>query len=717
MRKSLPPCLLFIFFSFCAWSQERFYHWPSFERSNYSETKFGITVADPYKSLEDVNSDSTKQWLKAQDKLIDYYRRSIFDKYKECEREIEMNSIDVKFDKVKMPHKSYKFFFTLKWENMKDNAPIIMYKSNYYYEYSELCPTAEFKTDDNDKIFIRGIEASQDSKYVGILMSHSGSDWLEIRIRDVEGKKFLSDRIEWAQWGGIVWRKDGFFYSRFDAPDNDNIILAKRKNQSIRYHKLGDDVSKDKVILSVGDNDFSNVTFNHIDSLHQLIVYYNRLEKNKRVTVVAYLDEDSIDKGLHEFIEVPYDGTEPFHCIGTKDGKYIMETTYRALNGRVMLYNPKMLNEATLLIEQFNQPLRDVSFTNGKIFCIYYDKGKYLPVVFDTAGTLLKKLDIPAGFGVSGFHVAINDSITLYSISCFEYFPRIVGFNTNTLKSIIYDPDIGQLFETGYTSKLVFYPSKDSVEIPMYVIYKDKTVPDTSTPVLIYGYGGFDISLGPQYEAGFRLFMEQGGILAVPLIRGGGELGEAWHKAGMLLNKQKSFDDFIAATEYLIKNKYTSPDHIAITGGSNGGLLVAAAMVQRPDLFKVVAPEAAVLDLLNFTRFSSGSQIGIKEYGDPDDSLQYLNLYRLSPLQQLRKDVEYPATIVRVSDHDDRVVPIHGYKFIAALQNDTKSKITPYLMYNIENQGHTREGTLDDIQQQALMYAFIFENLGINVLR
>ena len=693
--------------------QLRFYKYPPLSAPSPQVQHFGVSYTDPYKVLENINSDTTKVWLQAQNKFLEQYKKSLYAKFTVCERML-YNSITDLYKRTP-PEKKTDLYIAFTYD--REGLPILYYKRLLNAEYEQLCPTYVFQRDPKDKIFVRDIKVSRDNKYVAISVSHNGSDWRELRVRDIEGKSFLPEKLNWLKFTSVIWDPNGFYYCRYDEPEKGHELTTANKNQRMMYHRLGTPVESDVVILSGEEKGMGHISFYGIDTDRVAIVQYTRKEKTKDVSVVAYFKPDSIQNGIKEFLIAPADNTEQFSVVGFMDGKFLVKSTFKAPNGQLLLYDPEHINTGQLLIEQFNQPLRSVHFLKDRIFCIYYDMGKYIPAVFNTKGVLLKKLDIPDGFAVSGFNEVIDDSITLYTLSSFAEKSRTVKFDFKNLKTILYDEAVALLFHSKYKSQLVYYYSKDSTRIPLYLVYNKKVTPDTSTPALMYAYGGFGVSTDPFYNPGFDLFLSMGGILAVPLIRGGGDYGESWHKTGMRLNKQKSFDDFIAAAEYLIKNKYTSANKLAIQGGSNGGLLVAAAMVQRPGLFKAVVPQAAVLDLINLPHLTAIPEVGLKEYGNPEDSADFINLYNLSPVHHLKKDVQYPACMLITSTNDDRVVPTQSYRFLAALQNDTKEKIYPYLLYSEENQGHIMEGSMDDFWQISLMYTFIFENLDVDVTK
>lgn len=705
----LISCLLVAFISTVAQST---YKYPSINTSHKAETRFGYEFNDPYQALNDINIEATKTWIAAQEKMIDQYRRESFSDYTICQRMLTGYAIDL--NKAPRPRKKNLPMYFQEKTN-PDGLPIIYYKRSLKHEYEQLCPTNIFQYHDKDKLFLRGLEPSHDYKYLAIMISHSGSDWIDLRIRDIEGKKFLPEKIEWMKFSNLVWDKDGFFYLRYDEPTKGKEITEANKNQRLMYHKLGTAVETDKVIMESEDKDIGSIQFHPLDSDKIVILYYTKTEKGKTASVVAYFKPDSMQNGIKEFIITPHTGFNELTVVGTEGDKFLVHSTFKAPNGRVMLYDADKVNSGRVLIEQFKQPLRFVNNLKDRIFCIYYDMGKFLPIVFDTEGKLLKKLDIPDGFSIDGFHYTIDDSTTLYTLSSFETFSRSVKFDFKNLKTIIYDGSTEAMFKTGCTSKIVNYYSKDSTLIPMYIVHSKNTKPDENTPVLMYAYGGFGSSTEPSYNPGFKFFIQSGGILAVPLIRGGGEMGELWHKAGMRLKKQNSVDDFVSAAEYLIAGKYTSANKIAIHGGSNGGLLVGMAMVQRPELFKAAVPDAGVFDLLNFHKYSSAAYVGIREYGNPEDSTEFCNLMRLSPLHNVKAGVRYPATMAIASTHDDRVVPSHSYRFIATLQNETGVTGAPYYLYSEANQGHNMEGTLEDFQQMSLMYTFIFQQLGMNI--
>lgn len=683
--------------------------YPALNTSPKVETRFGYQLNDPYTELIDINATSTKAWLEAEKKLMDTYERENYARMGVFRNALYANANDR--TEADLPIKKRDMYLAIGYN--PDGQPIVYYAKALDHEYSQLCPTNIFERSKDDKLYVKGLELSPDKKYLALLLSHGGSDWMELKIRDIEAKKFTSDTINWLKFNSIVWNNEGFYYVCFDAPAANRELIDAGKNQRLMYHKLGTPTSSDRLILA-SDNDYAgDIDLRGYDEEKVAVVQFSKMQNNRRFNIVAYFKPDSMEAGLKEFIVSPYNGFSPFRVIGMQGGDFLVLSTFKAPNGQLLLYNPASVNAGRMLIEQFSQPLRYANNLKDKIFCIYYDMGKYIPTVFDTTGKMLRKIFVPDGFSVSGFGYTINDSITLYTLSSYETFSRTLKFDFKNLKTIIYDESTGNIFRTNFISKIVTYYSKDSTAIPMYIVHSRKTVPDSTSPLLLYAYGGFGNSMDPEYDPGFSMFMKSGGVLGIPLVRGGGELGTQWHKAGMRMNKQKGVDDFIAATEYFINNKIASPRRIAIHGGSNGGLLIGMAMVQRPELYSAVVPAAGLFDLANFHKFTSASYVGIREYGDPNDSLEFHNLIKLSPLHNIRNVIKYPPTLAITGSHDDRVVPSHSYRFIAALQNNVRALNypPPYMLHVKENTGHNTMGFF----QYALMYSFIYEQLNMKI--
>lgn len=694
----------------CIATAQSTYTYPAAPISHQHETRFGIKYTNPYLGLVDINAEPTQTWLEAEKKLMSQYIKSNFTRIDRCGNGMS-STLNGYLSMSRAPVKKRDMYLAIGYN--PEGQPIVYYKTNIDHNYGQLCPTNIFQRDKDDDIDVNYMGLSPDKKYLSLLISHNGSDWMELKTRDIEAKKFLPDSVNWIKFNSVVWNNEGFYYVCFDEPHAKRELIEAGKGQRLMYHKLGTSISRDKQLLTIEDEYAGEINLQGFDNEKVAILNYSRMQGERRVSVVAYFKPDSLELGIKEFIVTPYNGFSPFDVIGMQNGDFLVKSTFKAPNGQLVLYNPNKVNDGRVLIEQFSQPLRFANNLKDKIFCIYYDMGKYIPTVFDSTGKMVKKIFVPDGFCISGFNYTINDSTTLYTLSSYETAERTLKFDFKNLKTIIYDESTGNIFKTEFTSKIVTYYSKDSTLIPMYIVHSKKITPDSTSPLLLYAYGGFGSSMEPSYDGGFAMFMRSGGVLGIPLVRGGGELGAQWHKAGMRLNKQKGVDDFIAATEYFINNGMASPKRIAIHGGSNGGLLIGMAMVQRPELYKAVVPAVGLFDLANFHKYTSAGYVGVREYGNPLDSADFHNLHRLSPLHNIKPGVVYPATLAFTGSNDDRVIPSHSYRFIAQLQNNVSKMNFPptYLLHVREKSGHNAMGWYET----SIMYSFIYEELGMKV--
>jgi prolyl oligopeptidase len=557
---------------------------------------------------------------------------------------------------------------------------------------------------------------SKDKRYMAYHENKGGSDWETIYIMDLEKKEKLSDKLEWIKFGGAAWRGDGFYYSRYSKPEKGKEFLAKNEYEKIYYHKLGEEQEKDMLIYEDRKNPLMYVNPQVTEDESYLIVYK---AKGTEGTEVWY------QKVSGSRFQVSGSGQGGFKLLfkgfkynyGVVDNvgdKFLVYTNNGAGNYRVVLVDPKHPEKENWkdVIAEKSEKLQSATTAGGKLFAEYLKDASSRIEQYNPEGKFEQEVKLPGIGSASSISGDKEDSYVFYSFSSYTEPPSIYRYEIATGKSEVFKKPRTNVNTDDYMTEEVFYPSKDGTKIHMFIVHKKGLELDGERPTLLYGYGGFNVSLTPNFNNSVYILLEKGGVYAVANIRGGGEYGEKWHKSGELLNKQNVFDDFIAGAEYLIKNKYTNSEKLAINGGSNGGLLVGACMIQRPDLFKAALPEVGVMDMLRFQKFTVGWGWTV-EYGS-SDSLKYFEyLYRYSPLHNLKPGTEYPATMVITADHDDRVVPGHSFKFAAALQSIEKGG-NPALIRIETMQGHGASGmSLSKyINKETDKWTFLFYNLG-----
>jgi prolyl oligopeptidase len=549
---------------------------------------------------------------------------------------------------------------------------------------------------------------SKDKKYVAYAINQSGSDWQNIFVMEVATKKQLDDKLEWVKFSGASWKKDGFYYSRYDAVGKGHELSQKNEYHKIYFHKLGDAQSKDELVYEDKTKPLRYYGAQTTEDERFLIIY---ISEGTDGTECVYKDLNAGDKTFKKFFE----GFR-YNCeVLNNDGdRLLARTDDGAENYRVVSIDPKnpaKENWKDIIPENKNNLLQSSATAGGKIFATYLQDVATHVYQYDYSGKQEREITLPSLGTASGFGGDKDDKISFYTFTSFTYPPTIYKYDIATGKSDIWRKSDVKFNPDDYETKQVFYPSKDGTKIPMFIVHKKGIVLDGNNPTLLYAYGGFNISLEPNFSTSRLILLENGGIYALANLRGGGEYGEKWHEAGKLLKKQNVFDDFIAAAEYLIKEKYTSSEKLAIQGGSNGGLLIGACMTQRPELYKVCFPAVGVMDMLRYHKFTVGWGWAV-EYGSSDSLVHFNNLYKFSPLHNI-KEVNYPATMVTTADHDDRVVPAHSFKFISTLQEKNKSSNPTLIRIDVKAGHGAGKPTSKIIDEQTDIWSFMFYNMGV----
>jgi len=676
--------------------------YPTPQKGNVVDNYFGTKVADPYRWMENDTSAEVNAWVKAENKVTqDYlaripYRQAIHDRLTDIWN----------YTRYSVPvHKGNHYFYS------KNNG---LQNQSVMYVQDKPDGDAKIFFDPNQlskdgTVSLGGTYFNKDGTKMGYTISRSGSDWEEIYVLDVNTGKRTNDSIRWAKFTDVAWQGDGFYYSRFDEPaKGTNGLVAENINQKIYFHKLGDPQSKDILVYSDPLRPKVGLGAYTTEDEKYLIIYAT--EGASSGNELFYREASDFNAS---FIKINNGFEFNFSVIDNIGNKFLVLTDEDATKYKLVLVDPANHDKANwqTIIPEKKEVLQTVSTADGKLFAHYMKDASALVNQYDINGKLEHEVSLPGYGSVGGFDGKKTDREIYYSYTSFTYPSTIFKYDIATGKSEVFrKPDI-KFNPDDYESKQVFFPSKDGTMIPMFIVHKKGIKMDGKNPTMLYGYGGFNISLFPDFSVSRMILLEKGGIYALVILRGGGEYGEDWHQAGMLGKKQNVFDDFMGAEEYLIANKYTSSSKLAISGRSNGGLLIGACMTQRPDLCKVAFPGVGVLDMLRYHKFTIG-YAWASEYGSSDNADQFKYLYAYSPLHNL-KEVSYPATMVTTADHDDRVVPAHSFKFAATLQEKGKGD-NPYLIRIDTKAGHGGgKPTAKQIDEWTDIWSFMFYNMGM----
>ncbi len=678
--------------------------YPKTKKVDVVDDYFGTKVADPYRWLENDTAADTEAWVKAQNAVTQSYLEKIPFRQHIEDRLTEL----INYPRLSSPFRAGDYYFFYKNDGLQNQAVI------YFQKGKDGDPTVFIDPNtlsESGTVSVNLIGASADDKYMAYTKSEGGSDWSKIYIREIATNTDLDDELEWVKFSGAGWFKDGFYYSRYPEPEQGTELSADNKHHSIYYHKIGTPQSEDKLFYRNDENP---------DLYHWCSV----TEDDKYLVMYAASGTDGFElyfKNLEtdgELTKVREGFANKTSIIDHKDGKFIALTDIDAPNYRVVAVDPQnfALENWEEIISEREETLVNLSTAGGYLFPEYLKSATSQVFQMDYAGNTIREIEFPAPGSASGFSGKKEDGTVFYSFSSFTYPPTIFEFDLATGESMLFNkPDL-KFDPEDYVSKQVKYKSKDGTEVPMFIVHKKDLEMNGKNPTLLYGYGGFNVSLSPSFSVSNIFFLENGGIYAVANLRGGGEFGEEWHKQGMKSDKQNVFDDFIAAAEYLIAENYTSSEKLAIRGGSNGGLLVGAAMTQRPELFAVALPAVGVMDMLRFQKFTVGKG-WIPEYGSAEASKEEFDaLYAYSPLHNLKKGTAYPSTLVTTGDHDDRVVPAHSFKFAATLQEAHTGDNPVFIRVETDGGHGAGKPMAKIIEEQADIWAFTLYEMGITEL-
>lgn len=679
--------------------------YPVTRKESQTDNYHGTIVADPYRWLEDDNSAETKAWVAAQNKVTNAYLAAIPFRSKVQKRLEELWN----YPKYGSPYKKGAYYYFSKNDGLQNQSVI------YRQKGLDGLPEVFFdpnKLSTDGTAALGGLAFSKKYKYVSYLVAQSGSDWQEAYIMDAATGKKLNDHLKWIKFSGMAWKGDeGFYYSRYPEPKSQDLLKGKNEHHQVWYHRVGTPQSQDVLVYEDKEHPLRNCVAELTEDDRFLFI---RISEGTSGGEILYKDLQDPSQKAFKILVKGFD-TEP-SVIDNVGDKLLVKTNHQAPNYKVVLIdpkNPQPENWKTIIAEK-PEVLDEVGTAGGQLFASYLKDASTRVYQHNYDGSLVREIKLPGIGTAGGFSGEKSDDEFFYSYTSFTSPTTIYRYNIKSGESTVFRKTEVKFNQDDYETRQVFFSSKDGTKVPMFLSYKKGLQLNGKNPVLLYGYGGFNISLTPGFSVSNLFFMEQGGIYVTVNLRGGGEYGEVWHRGGMLENKQNVFDDFISAAEYLIKEGYTSADKIAIRGGSNGGLLVGACMTQRPDLFKVALPAVGVLDMLRYHKFTIGWAWAV-EYGSADNPDQFTYLYKYSPLHNLKDGTSYPATLITTADHDDRVVPAHSFKFAARLQEAHRGT-NPVLIRIESKAGHgAGKPTSKQIEEATDVWSFTMYNLGMTM--
>jgi len=666
----------------------------------------GVKVADPYRWLENGNSDDTKAWIAAQNKLTQGFLEKIPARETIRERLTKLWN----FERYSVPFKEGGRYFYSRNDGLQNQAVL--------YTVKQLDDEPRLLLDPNKlaadgTVALAGIAVSPNGKYLAYGTAASGSDWNEWKVRDIDSGKDTDDHLQWVKFSGASWAHDssGFFYSRYDAPKEATKLADVNYFQKLYFHKLGTSQNDDVLVYDRPDQKEWGFAGHVTDDGKYLIVSISQgTEQKNRVYYKDLSKKGAAMLPLLDDFDASYD------FIDNDGPVFLFNSNKDAPKGRIIAIDTRQPAPAKwqVIVPEAEQTLQGANVIDQRLVLDYLKDARSQVKVFKLDGTPIGEVALPGIGSAAGFGGKRHDKETFYSFTGFTTPAAIYRYDMASGKSSLYRQPKVDFDPNAFETRQVFYSSKDGTRVPMFIVSKKGLKLDGSNPTYLYGYGGFNISLTPAFSVANLAWMEMGGVYALPNLRGGGEYGKAWHEAGTKLQKQNVFDDFIGAAQWLIANKYTSPQKLAIGGGSNGGLLVGATMVQRPDLFAAAMPQVGVMDMLRFHKFTIGWG-WTSDYGSSDNADEFKALYAYSPLHNLKPGTCYPATLVTTADHDDRVVPAHSFKFAATEQAD-QAGAAPVLIRIETKAGHgAGKPTTKQIEEVADRWGFLTKVLDMHI--
>ncbi len=677
-------------------------NYPETTKGDTTDVYFGTEVPDPYRWLEDDNSDETGDWVKAQNEVTFSYLDNIDFRENVKARLTEL----LDYERVSAPNKEGDYYYFSKNDGLQNQS--VLYRVKDFGDEPEvfLDPNT-FSEDGTTALSARSF--SNDNKYFAYSISIGGSDWREVFVMETESRKKLDDHLKWAKFTGLSWYKDGFYYQKFDEPQEGDALKGTNTYGKIYYHEVGTNQSEDELIFENPDNPENRFGASVSDDERYLFIYSSESTSGNELYV------KDLENPGSDFIPMITGFDNEHYVVATDGDDIILHTNLNAPNNRLVktnINNPSSENWQEILPQTEN--VMDAGSAGGYIFLSYLIDAKTSIHQINYDGTLVREVELPGIGTATGFGGDQDDTEIFYNFTSFTSPSSVYKYTIASGESELHErPDI-DFNPDDYETKQVFLKSHDDTTIPMFIVHKKGIALDGKNPAWLYSYGGFNISLRPTFSATRLIWLENGGVFAMPNIRGGGEYGEEWHLAGTKQQKKNVFRDFIAAGDYLIEEGYTSSEYLALQGGSNGGLLVGATINMRPDLAKVAFPMVGVMDMLRYQNFTIGRAWSV-DYGTSEDSREMFEyLYSYSPLHNIDPDKEYPAVMVTTADHDDRVVPAHSFKYAATLQDTRPSNENPLLIRIETNAGHGAGMSIEKvIELYSDMYSFAWYNMGV----
>jgi prolyl oligopeptidase len=690
MRKLLLLTLLL--YTHNLFSQEIVF--PKIQKSTVVDTFFSeYVIKDDYRWMEDIKNPDLLEWINAQNEISDKQL------HKASNKNSTFNFIDKYFyTEYSRPTKKGDYYFTYSYYNNL-GVPALFYKNKLNFEYEILIDPNYISK--KEKISLKGYQVSKNSKYLAYQYSRNGSDWAEVQVVNLDTKIHLKDHLSNIKFSNIEWKEDGFFYSKYPKIDKFSLTLG----EEVYYHKLRTDQSEDKLIFKRKN---PKIQFSFIVTSNEQFFVLKERNEDTGIVNIFYIDYTSLNPTIKPLL---MNQTDDFNIIESKNGKLIARTNLNSNTSFVVEIDPNNpLNIREIIPPYDKSVLLEVKALTNKIIAVYQCNQRSFITVYDYSGNLLYLLEMPIATSIGGFSGDRDDTELMFYFTSFTIPPVVYKFNIISFERTLLERTGVNFDYKNIVYDEIEYYSSDSTKVPMFIIHNKDTKLDGTNPTILKTYGGFGSIVSPSYDPGIIYFLKKGGILAYANIRGGGDYGHEWHKAGRRLNKQNSLDDVIAAAEFLINKKYTSSDKIAVTGTSNGGLVAAAVVIQRPDLFKLAVPVVGVYDMLRFEKFTVGN-LHIDEFGTVNDSIDFVNLLNYSPLHNIKEETNYPGMLIITSDNDERVPPFHSYKFVAKLQNRTAQK-NPILLKVEKNCGHYGSvGFLNSVKKKAEFYGYIYNYL------
>ncbi|MDA3817271.1 MAG: prolyl oligopeptidase family serine peptidase [Prolixibacteraceae bacterium] len=678
-------------------------NYPETHKADAVDTFYGVSIEDPYRWLEDDNSEETAQWVEAQNEVTFGYLNTLPGRDKIEKRLTELWN----YPKSGTPFNISGRWFIFKNSGLQNQSVLYTMDSPDEEPTVLLNPN---KLSNDGTVAFAGMDVSPDGRYMVYKIARSGSDWNEIFVKDLETGEMLDDHIEWVKFSGASCYGNGFFYSAYDAPEEGDELSVSNKGQKIYFHEYGTSQDDDELIFSNPERP-GRMYSAEIDSRHKYLLITESESTSGNGLYIKKLGQEN-----SPIVKIAEGFDSEYFPIEITDQKLLVNTNYEAPKYRVVAYdlrNPGAGNFTEVIPESENT-LEGVSYCGNKLFAQYMENAKSKISIFTSGGEYVGVVELPGICSAGNVRGTYNGSTAFYSYESYNTPETVMKYNTETGESeTFFQPEV-TFNPADFVVRQEFYTSKDGTEVPMFIVHKKGVELNGDNPAMLYGYGGFNISLTPSYSTSVLYYLEQGGVYAVANLRGGGEYGEKWHKAGTKMKKQNVFDDFIAAAEYLIDTGYTNSDRLTIRGGSNGGLLVGAVTNQRPDLFKVALPAVGVMDMLRYHKFTIG-YAWASDYGRSDDNKEMFEyLLGYSPLHSVKAQ-DYPAILATTADHDDRVVPAHTFKYISRVQEFNTGDLPTLVRIDVKAGHGSGKPTSKIIEEYADIYAFVFHHTGINV--